>query len=445
MKLNPGQELAVSKSLHAIFESPDDAPQGYTIIGEGGTGKTFSVTEIVRAVLDEGHHVLFTAPTHKAVKQLQKSCRENDLVSDKLGFSTIHSALGLGLMPSEETKHVARWKESVLSDYALVVIDEASMLPKVMIENYLLPDLLEHGTFALLMGDDMQLPPVKENFSAAFGLYETSELTENQRQQANPDGTPNGILELARAIRPCIKENRVFKFDFAIPNNVTCVKDRDFLANVLEYFTLETDLEQTRVLAWRNFRVDDINRAIRKKIYGPDAARFELGERIVTGGSIKDLNDNVLLTTDEECIVKGIKDSQLVDKHNNKVWKTTLLTLEPCYAGTRQVFAHVVHESELPRYKGYLSELKQKALAADGSAKGLAWRRFHEFQELFGEIKYVYCTTVHRAQGSTYNVIFLDVKDILECPRAQERRKLLYVGASRPRVKLVINKTGFTA
>jgi len=445
MGLNVGQQAAVDETLHEIFEGEYSPNQGHTIIGEGGTGKTFCVTEIARVVIEAGHSVLFAAPTHKALKQIQRSCRENGLISNNIGFATIYSALGLGMMPADEDKFITPFKESIIGNYDVLVVDEISMMPKLLVERYLLPELEQTGTYPLFMGDDMQLPPVKEAKAVAFDLFKTSELTENQRQLTNEDGTPNGILQLARAIRPCIKEKRVFRFDFTVENNVTCVKDKDFLSTILDHFTLDTDLEQTRVLAWRNFRVDDLNRAIRKKVYGPDAARFEIGERVITGGSIKDANDEVVLTSAEECIVMAERESQLVYRATNEPWKTRLLTLRPCYAGQKQVFAHVLHEDEKERYNNVMGKLKKKALDAVGNERGLYWRRFHEFRDAFADIRYCFCMTTHLAQGSTYDTVFVDVKDILENPQPMERRKLIYVGFSRPRKELVINKTSFIA
>jgi exodeoxyribonuclease-5 len=442
MQLNSGQAIAVNKALDAY----ENGGKGYTIIGEGGTGKTFSVMEVAVILLDGGLKILFVAPTNKAVKQLEKAARKYGLPMDKIGFKTAHSALGLSLMPTDERKYAAQVRDSVIGDYNMVVCDEASMLGETFLFDYMVPELENCGVFCLLMGDNMQLPPVKEKDSKAFGLYPTSELTQVERQKNNPDGTANGILQLTHPLREAIKENRAFKFDVIPDHNVRVLKAADFLQAVVAEFDLNTDLEDVRVLAWRNYRVDDINKAIRAKIYGDKAARFEIGERLVTGSPITK-GGEVELSTDEESLVASVRESTMFDEQTSEKWKTWLVTLNPVYADARQVFAHVLHEDEYERYQRYTNELAEKAKKASksGGNAGYHWKTLHQFKDLFADLKYCYCITVHRSQGSTFKRVMVDVKDLLDNPVRSERQRLLYVAFSRPQEELIINKFGFTA
>ncbi len=43
---------------------------------------------------------------------------------------------------------------------------------------------------------------------------------------------------------------------------------------------------------------------------------------------------------------------------------------------------------------------------------------------------YGYAMTVHKAQGSTINNVFIDMKDVLTCRDPELLRQLQYVGAS---------------
>lgn len=443
MKLKPnnGQVVAINRALDA-YEAQEP---GYTIVGEGGTGKTFSVMEFVRIVLEEDLAILMAAPTNKAVKQLQKAARHYGLNLSRIGFKTIHSALGLSVMPTSERKHVGAVRDSILGDYDLVVIDEASMLPEALLENYLMPECQSLGLFVLLMGDNMQLPPVKEVESKAFGLFPTSVLTQPERQLNNPDGTPNGILEVAHPLRDCIEHKR--QYEFKLPaNNVRAMRDSEFIKFILDQFTIDTDLDDIRVLAWTNRAVNSINKAIREKIYGKDAARFEIGERIVTGEPVTS-GGEIILSTDEECIVTAIKESTVFDEDAGETWRTLLITLRPLFADSVQEFAHTLHPDEQARYEDHLDHLRSKAdkAAKNGGNPKYHWRKYHEFRSLFADLKYCYCLTVHRSQGSTYRRIILDVKDILGNPIRSERQRLIYVGFSRPQEELIINKLAFKA
>jgi len=442
MGLNTGQTIAVNGALDAYEEG---AP-GYTIIGEGGTGKTFSVMEIAKLMIEDEQKVLFMAPTNKAVKQLEKAARAYGLNMDKMGFRTAHSALGLSLMPTDEKKYAAQVRESVVGDYDMVVCDEASMLGEVFLFNYMIPEMENAKVFCLLMGDNMQLPPVKEKQSLAFTLFPTAELTQVERQQNNPDGTPNGILQITHPLREAIKNNTTYNFDFKPEHNVTLLRPGDFLKAVVEQFDLTTDLEDVRVLAWRNYRVNDINNAIRAKIYGSEAKRFEVGERLVLGSPIQKEGETVL-ATDEESIVAAVSESYMFDENSSTKWKTWLLTLHPVYADVAQVFAHVLHEDEFERYRQHTNKLTEKALGIKekGGNASWVWKQLHQFKDLFADLKYCYCITVHRSQGSTFKRVMVDVKDLLENPLRSERQRLLYVAFSRPREELIINKLGFKA
>lgn len=442
MKLNQGQTVAVNAAFDSFLSRK---VMGHTIIGEGGTGKTYSVMELVRLIIDEGMSVLFTAPTNKAVKQLQKTARAAGLDMGRCGFKTIHSALGLALLPTAERPNASRIKDAIIGDYDLVVLDEGSMAGEVLLYNYLLPELDNMETFCLIMGDNMQFNPVKEAKSLAFDIFPVSELTQVERQQNNPDGTPNGILQVAHKLREAIKAGTAFKFDSAPDNNMTVLRDIDFLRTVVAGFDKDTNLDEVRVLAWRNERVGEINNAIRKKIYGKDVARFEIGERVVTGGPIRDSEGEIILHTDEECIVAGVAESTVYDKEKGETYKTLRLTLNPIYADVKQVFAHVLHESERTRHGRCLDYWAEKARKAVGNSSGLYWRRYHEFAGLFADIRYCYCITLHRSQGSTYKRGFVDVKDLLGNPIRYERQRGLYVGISRFSEHLTINKVGFTA
>lgn len=442
MGLNTGQTIAVNGALDAY----EGGAPGFTIIGEGGTGKTYSVMEIAALMLDDGQKILFMAPTNKAVKQLEKAARAYGLDMNRIGFRTAHSALGLSLMPTDEKKYAAQVRESVVGDYDMVVCDEASMLGEVFLFNYMIPELENAKVFCLLMGDDMQLPPVKEKDSKAFGLYPIAELTQVERQKNNPDGTPNGILLVTAPLREAIKNNTTYEFKQAPAHNVTVLRSGDFLSTVVDQFDLTTDLEDVRVLAWRNFRVNDINNAIRAKIYGKDAKRFEIGERLVLGSPIQKDGETVL-ATDEESIVAGAVESTMFDENTSTKWKTWLITLHPVYADVKQVFAHVLHEDEFERYRQHTNKLTEKALDIRDK-KGnpnWVWKQLHDFKDLFADLKYCYCITVHRSQGSTFKRVTVDVKDLLENPVRSERQRLLYVAFSRPQVELIINKLGFKA
>jgi len=53
-------------------------------------------------------------------------------------------------------------------------------------------------------------------------------------------------------------------------------------------------------------------------------------------------------------------------------------------------------------------------------------------------VKYAYAITAHRAQGSTYDTVYVDYQDILMNRERYEAFQCLYVASSRPRKTLYL-------
>lgn len=428
-QLNSGQRIVVDQLIKLTEE-------GITVLGEGGTGKTFSIMSAAEEWLKAGKRLAMTAPTNKAVKQLEKAARQHGLALDRVKFCTIHKALGLALLPDAATKYVKQVGECIFDQYDIIVIDEGSMVSSRAFYDYILPEAATANTAMVIMGDKMQLPPPKEAESVALYHYPSHELTHVERFKAD-----SGIAQLTSALRKVIEAKATFKFN-AADYDIEVVKPAHFMARVVDTFDKDTDLEQVRALAWSNVRVNMINDAVRAKIYGKNAQTFEIGERVVTGCPVYEERE-MLLSTDEECIVRNVQLSSIMDPESGDEYNTYLLTLEPIYDDTlKTVYAHVLHESSELDFKESLGALEKKALASNSRQM---WARYNQLKDLFSDIRYCYCITVHRSQGSTYNTVMADVDNILKNRRKQERNQLLYVAFSRAAENLVTSKEQFVS
>jgi exodeoxyribonuclease-5 len=111
-----------------------------------------------------------------------------------------------------------------------------------------------------------------------------------------------------------------------------------------------------------------------------------------------------------------------------KIWK--LKVRRPGQGMTRTL--HVLHDDERERYE---EELERRRTAAEDQPQ--VWEAFYELKEMFARLDYAYATTVHRAQGSTFDTVFVDYRDIAAC-RGPERRPLFYVAVTRPARRLAV-------
>ena len=278
----------------------------------------------------------------------------------------------------------------------------------------------------LFVGDPAQLPPVNEDPSPALEVPGPTLETIHRQAADNP------ILELATKIRKGTDGR--FGSTFEDGKGVAITHDRsEFVDSVLRAFdteAFEEDATHARVLAYRNKRVRRFNREIRAERYGADAARFVEGEWLVATETW--LHDGVpRLTNSEEVRVKKATTDTLEseDQQEWKVWKLKVRT--PGRGLTRT--AYVLHEDEHERYEEELERRREKA-QEDGSK----WDRFFDLREQFARVDYAYATTVHRAQGSTFDTVFVDHRDLQACRDPEERTALLYVAVTRPARRLAL-------
>ncbi|MFB6279340.1 MAG: ATP-dependent RecD-like DNA helicase [Salinibacter sp.] len=385
--------------------------------GYAGTGKTYLVSRLVEQLLDEDCAVTVCAPTHKAVQVL----------SDELGdapvqMQTLHSFLGLRLQPTEEGEYELVAEEERDFTEGVVIVDEASMIGREEWSH------IEDAPFWvqwLFVGDPAQLPPVNEDPSPALDVPGPTLETIHRQAADNP------ILELATKIRTGA-EGR-FGSQFEDGKGVAVTRNREeFLDSVLRAFDTEAfaeDATHARMLAYRNKTVRRYNGEIRAERYGDDADRFVEGEWLV-GTETWYYEGTQRLTNSEEVRVKtaSIDTFEADDQSEWKVWELKVRT--PGKGLTRTI--HVLHEDEFERYDDAL-ERRRETAEDDGSK----WEQFFELRERFAKVDYAYATTVHRAQGSTYDTVFVDHRDLRVC-RGDERDALLYVAVTRPARRLAL-------
>ncbi|MEF8815755.1 MAG: AAA family ATPase [Salinibacter sp.] len=385
--------------------------------GYAGTGKTYLVSRLVEQLLDEDCAVTVCAPTHKAVQVL----------SDELGdapvqMQTLHSFLGLRLRPTEDGEYELVAEEERDFAEGVVIVDEASMIGR---EEWSHIQDAPFWVQWLFVGDPAQLPPVNEEPSPALDVPGPTLETIHRQAADNP------ILELATNIRTGADGR--FGSTFEDGQGVAVTRNRDeFLDSILRAFDTEAfaeDATHARVLAYRNKTVRRYNREIRAERYGADADRFVEGEWLV--GTETWYHDGVQrLTNSEEVRVKkaSVETFEADDQSEWTIWELKVRT--PGRGLTRTV--HVLHEDEAERYENALERRREKA-QDDPSM----WDRFFELRERFARVDYAYATTVHRAQGSTYDTVFVDHRDLRVC-RGEEREALLYVAVTRPARRLAL-------
>ena len=97
-----------------------------------------------------------------------------------------------------------------------------------------------------------------------------------------------------------------------------------------------------------------------------------------------------------------------------------------------------IHRDDLDEYNTMLKNIKthiefffRKYKAEKITSK--MWETYHnKLIEPYAEISFGYSITVHKAQGSTFKIVLVDVGDISENSNTEEVQKSLYTAAGRP-------------
>ena len=388
--------------------------------GYAGTGKTYLVSRLVEQLVEEDCTVTVCAPTHKAVQVLSRQL--SGLGEAPVEMQTLHSFLGLRLAPTEDGEYELVHDEGCDFTEGVVIVDEASMIGREEWQH-----IEETSGFVqwLFVGDPAQLPPVNEDPSPALDVPGPTLETVHRQAADNP------ILELATQIRTGTDGR--FGSTFEDGKGVAITRHRDeFLDSVLRAFDTEAfaeDATHARVLAYRNKTVRRYNREIRAARYGADAERFVEKEWLVATETWFHEGVPRLTNSEEVRVKKATVDTFEADDQSE--WKTWKLKVRTPGRGLTRT-AHVLHEDEFERYENAL-EKRREAAKEDGSK----WDRYYELRERFARVDYAYASTVHRAQGSTFDTVFVDHRDLRAC-RGEERRALLYVAVTRPARRLAL-------
>lgn len=157
----------------------------FAIGGLAGTGKTRTLGHAVRSLVDQGLRVACATFTGKASLVLTRSLEAAAAAPAYVG--TIHRLLYVPR--TNDDGEVIGWTKAAALEYDLIVIDEASMVPKET-----LADLKSYGVPLLCVGDHGQLPPVGED----VGVMANPDV---RLEKIHRQAAGNPIIALAAAVR----------------------------------------------------------------------------------------------------------------------------------------------------------------------------------------------------------------------------------------------------
>lgn len=449
MKLTQDQENA----LQAISNWWNGDNKHFILSGEPGVGKTFlakqAVTQLGKAV------PLFTAPTNEAAYQLGAA-----LGDSAVEVTTTHKALGLGMTTHKKEQTLTQIKSSILEDYNLLVVDEASFpgfgSASAVNGNFnadLLDYIIDDNIRVLWLGDPEQLPPINSEHSPVFTEEFTKAVGREAEKYHMSDVVRHSgdLLDFVRALRSWKKTSPFPKRG----ESVTLVKPRNLEVEIFKEENFRQFIRgESKLIAWTNKRVDELNQKLRVHRYGAEIAKTQLycpGDQILFASPL--MVDTGCAPEDQD-IYKFYKQpeyrTEVTTNAKAEVAKVTLSSLwgVECYALELRIDGKVDKKVLAPTVRGKNQLYKVKsAIATDAKAlskgkkygeAGKVWEQFHAVKLAFADLKHAYAITGHRSQGSSIPVVWADVDNLLLNKSAIVGRKNLYVSCSRAKQRLVL-------
>lgn len=416
--LTTDQEKAINSFLDFLVSEENF----FVIQGPAGTGKSFLIKYLLETFYSrysayclllqkelKPFDVKITATTNKAANVIRDFLKGSP---GNFEISNIYSLFGLKVTNDYKTgKTSLSFNGGTPNPFAndampLIFIDEASFVGADL--HSIIQEFLKDHTNAkvVYMGDQYQLAPVGETFSAMESLTcGKASLDEIVRNEGH-------IQAMGLQFRRTVESGLFLPLRFNDLDFIH-VDGPTFQALVESSFAHpHWTSAHSKVIAWQNERVQEYNAHIRSALGLPGI--FQEGELVITNEFIKG-NKHYSRSMDSEVTV-------------TKMGKDIITRMD---VPGRMVELDDTYVAFMPNdFKEAKAKMKEFAALKQ-------WKDHFEIKENWLDLQAIYASSVHKAQGSTYDTVFLDLTDIGRNWNAADVARLLYVGITRAAKRVV--------
>lgn len=459
---NKEQQSAIVNAV-SFLKTNTDPTQYYVIEGKAGTGKTTIAKEILKEFEDEQIYV--AAVSHKAKGVIKSSFGDDTRGKKFFSIAGLLGMKGINDNDTQTTKFQVGLKVPLLDNPpALLVIDEASMITEDVLKKIIdINSSLSRPFQMLFLGDIGQIQPIRDEQSEFYRTHKDllnkksdifnskhkSKLITRVRQ-----GEANPILPYADYFwENSQKENPELNPTQHIVRNNQITDKGSLLFSNSEAEVLNSVIKAVRnavekgltnhvkIVTYHVNEKTELNQKIHEALFGKDSD-YSKGDMLILN-SPYDLPDvNATMENSSEIQIKSIQDTD-VDEFG--VHTLYLETNGTAYTRTgneqKDCVIQVVSRNDIGLYNQKLQELASYAKRQTNRAlKKQAWSDFWEYKGRYADVDFGYAITAHKSQGSTYDIVVVDEKDIMGTTATsnQEKSELIYTALTRPRKTAIV-------
>lgn len=450
------------EQLDALNEMIDFAYDGskrvMTLSGYAGTGKT-TIMGMLYRVLRYRMPVQFAATTHKAAGVLRSK------VGTKV--TTVNSLFGIMIETDldgdffDATKKKREYAQDKLKKNGIVIIDEASMLNE---ENY--DDVIrlcdEFNCKVIFVGDPAQLSPVKEkDISKVFRLDNGKVITLTKIERTDDDSILTEATNVRQGI-PLSYETKTNVYGDGV--NYINIKEPGAIKNEIEKYIdgLFMNPNHFRILTFTNASVSKFNFAVRKMLQCENIPKA--GEPLMAydnwgwdGGTYKCINSESYTVkrnkgTRKVRINDYITHLSLPDDLYVEIVDLELIdSIDKTFIAPYVDVVNNANNYEATRYLAYEKIELWRDYKACGSNQYKKWEVLDKIRDIDSllfvndyirdeydhvlqnkTIDFGYAHTIHKSQGSTFNNVLINDREIeAYCRDKSMKQQLKYVALTR--------------
>ena len=432
-----------------LFDEKDDTV--FLLKGYAGTGKTTTLSTLVKNLPSINKKSILSAPTGRAAKVMSNYSHKNAQTIHRKIYYPQKNSKGNVDFVLQENKH----KNTIF------IVDEASMIPglpkgvELFKKGSLLEDLLQYvysgeNCKLILVGDLAQLPPVKSDLSPALDkaiLEDQFQMSviDIQLEEVVRQAQESDVLLNATLMRESINEEKAenFAFDLHQKNDLKRLIDGYEILDAIQDAYDHDGHENTTFIVRSNKRANLYNQQIRSRILQREG-ELEPGDYLMVVKNnyfwVKPNSEAAFIANGD--IIEVLEIYEMKELYGFRFARTKVRMVDyPQMEAfeTMLLLDTIMSESPSLNYednnKLYQEVMKDYADVKSNYKKFLNVKKNPYFNAL--QVKFSYAITCHKSQGGQWNTVFVE-HPYLPNGVSVEYLRWLYTAITRTKNKLYL-------